>query len=64
MTRRGELSKVGGGLKQVLRNAIKSILKRKENAKNAKKSTKKRVKTSARYVTGKGGSSYLLRGVT
>ena len=73
MTRRYEFSRVEGGhqfcdmalrifkgrggLRQVLRNAIKSLLKRKKNAKNAKKRKTNQVKSSERYVTGRGGQA-------
>jgi len=49
VTRRYEFSRVGG-LRQVLRNAIKRLLKRKKSAQN-------RVKTIERYVTDKGGQA-------
>ena len=49
VTRRYEFLRVGG-LRQVLRNAIKTLLKRKRRA-------KKRVNTSECYVTGKGAST-------
>ena len=42
-----------GGLRQ--RNAIKSLSKRKNMRKRQIKLAKNRVKTSERYVTGKGG---------
>ena len=49
---------------QVLRNAKKSLVKCKKKHKRGKKRAIKRVKTSKRYVTGKGGWSHLLRSVT
>ena len=55
MTRRYELSRVGEGLRQVLRNTIKSLLEHKKKRKAQKKRPKTRVKTSERYVTGKEG---------
>ena len=61
MTRHYEFSRVGGGLRQVLRNAMKLLLKKQKYAKNAKKKRKnvlqRLVKTSECYVTGKGGQA-------
>ena len=53
MTRRYEFSRVGGGggLRQVLRNALRIAKKREKR----KKSAQNRAITSERYVTGKGG---------
>jgi hypothetical protein len=55
VTRRYEFLRVEAGLRQVLRNAIKSLIKTQKKQKTQRKRAKNRVKTSERYVTGKGG---------